>query len=192
MLRKGLAAMLLCGAIAFSAQGAEAQDEAFNIGTTYVGPTIGLGGLGSASMAFGGRFERGIKKIPDLGSGTLGILFSFDYYSWSSSGTFSGTTWDSSVKYIPLGATANYHFPLENKKIDPFVGIGLGYQIVSTSCNYTGAGFSYDCGSGSYNSSLYFIGRAGGQYHVNQNVGIYADVGAGAATLSIGAMWRLQ
>jgi hypothetical protein len=161
-----------------AAQPASAQ-EGFQVGYTDIGPTIGLGGIGSASLAIGGRFERGIKTMPDLGNGIIGVMVGADYYSWSSFGF--------SYSYIPVGATANYHFKLENNnKIDPFLGLGLGFQIYS--CSYEGIGGDLCSGS----SALYFIGRAGARYFLNEKLALYADAGAGAATLSVGATFRLQ
>ena len=149
------------------------NSSAFSVGYTDVGPTLGLGGLGSAGISFGGRFERGLKALPDLGNGVLGFQVSVDYYSYNN--RFGGT--DYGFSFIPIGATANYHFALENKKVDPFIGAGLGFLVTNTS--YVG----------SYNSGLYFIGRAGVRYFWKPNMALYADLGAGAATLNAGLMF---
>jgi hypothetical protein len=168
-----------------TAQARPASPQAFAMGYTDIGPTIGLGGLGSASAAFGGRFERAIKPLPDMGNGMLGIQAGVDYYSWSS-GNIGGYSW--SYKYIPVGVTANYHFALEDKRFDPFVGLGLGYNVVS--CNWSGPNTVVDdCG---YSSGIYFIGKAGARYFFNPKMAAYGDVGAGAATLNLGLMFRLQ
>ena len=143
-----------------------------------IGPTIGLGGIGSASLAIGGRLEKGIRTLPNMGNGILGIQASFDYYSYGES------FYD--YRYIPLGVTANYHFVIENSpKIDPFIGLGLGYSILS--CDFTGIGVDV-CP----NSGIYFIGRLGGRYYFQERIAAYADVGAGAATLNVGLMFRLS
>jgi hypothetical protein len=156
-----------------------AAQEGFTVGHTDIGPTIGLGGIGDASLAFGGRFERGFRALPELGDGILGFQLGADYYSWSS-GPYS---WS----YIPIGATANYHFVLENnRKIDPFLGLGLGYTIIS--CDWDDFGGFDLCP----NSSLYFIGRAGVRYFFADRIAAYGDVGAGAATLNVGLMFKLQ
>jgi outer membrane protein W len=82
--------------------------------------------------------------------------------------------------------TANYHFQLEdNEKFDPFLGLGLGYQIIS--CDYDGIG-SDICS----NSALYFIGRVGARYFLNEKFAAYADAGAGGATVNVGVTLRLQ
>ncbi|MDZ7629875.1 MAG: hypothetical protein U5K74_00605 [Gemmatimonadaceae bacterium] len=148
------------------------------LGYTDVGAVVGLGNIGSASVAFGGRFERVFKKLPDLGDGLLGIGVSADVYSFD----FGPGT----LRYIPIGATANYHFKLDPKnKLDAFLGAGLGFQSISCSGPQ---GFA--CSG--FNSGLYFIGRAGGRYFLKPNLALYADAGAGAATVSIGVTFKLK
>lgn len=154
------------------------------LGYTDVGAVVGLGGLGGASIAFGGRFERIFKALPDMGDGLLGIQVGVDWWSWNYD-YFGGN--NTSVSYIPIGVTANYHFKMENRKFDPFVGAGLGYQIVNASCVYQGVDY---CGS--YSSEIYFIVKGGIRYFMNPSTALYADVGAGAATLNVGAMFRLK
>jgi hypothetical protein len=150
----------------------------FGVGYTDIGPVIGLGGIGDAGLSIGGRFEHGFKPLPDLGDGVLGIQAGFDWYSYDL-GVFG------SISYIPIGVTANYHFKMDNAKFDPFLGLGLGYYIVSTpSCG------TFGCGS--YNSGIYFIGRAGARYFMNPNIALYADAGTGAGALHLGAMFKLK
>jgi hypothetical protein len=155
----------------------------FAVGYTDIGPVIGLGGLNGASASFGGRFEHGFKNLPDLGNGTLGIQAAFDYYSWSSNFANYGF----SYKYIPIGVTVNYHFKLDEPKIDPFIGAGLGYNIVS--CDGTGAFSNFSCG---YSSGIYFIGRVGARYFFAPKMAVYADAGAGGAALNLGLMFKIQ
>jgi outer membrane protein W len=112
-----------------------------------------------------------------MGNGILGLEASFDYYSWS--------TLSYSWKYIPIGVTANYHFKVSEPKIDPFVGLGLGYRIIT--CDFAGLG-----GNACSNSAIYFIGRAGARYFFSPKMAAYGDVGAGAATLNVGVMFKLN
>ncbi len=152
-----------------------ADSGGFGPGYTDVGPTVGLGGLGGASLSIGGRLEHGFKPLPNLGNGVLSGQVGFEYYHYSNFG--AGFT------YIPIGVTANYHFHIEsNVKIDPFLGLGLGYRIVTTSYN----------GLGSYSASgVYFVGRAGLRYFLNDKIAAYGDVGAGAAAIDLGIMFKL-
>ena len=172
--------LIAIGCIALAAQPAAAQAKGgapmFGVGYTDIGPVVGLGGIGDASASFGGRFEHAIKTLPDMGNGILGIEAGFDYYSWSNA-FFS-------YKYIPIGVTANYHFKVDAPKFDPFVGLGLGYRIIS--CSYSGVGDLCN------NSAIYFIGRAGARYFFNPKMALYGDVGAGAATINIGLMFKMH
>ena len=177
-MRKALGTLAAVVALSTTALTASAQNP-FIPGYTDVGPTIGLGNIGDAGLSIGGRFERGLRPLPDLGNGVLGLMVSAEYYSWDNP-FFSYT-------YIPIGVTANYHFNLEGSpKLDPFVGLGLGYQVIT--CDVKGSSFDFGCDD----SAIYFIGRAGARYFFRPNLALYGDVGAGAATLSVGLMFKLR
>ena len=179
---------MLAGAVAVAVllalpmQRAQAQVA---LGYTDVGGVLGLGNVGNATISFGGRFEHVFRKLPDIGDGLLGIGVSADFYSYSSrSGQYS-----SSVKVVPIGATVNYHFKIDpKKKLDAFIGAGLGYQVIS--CSYNGPGVTgvNFCSNG----TVYFIGRIGGRYFLKPNMALYADAGAGSATLSVGLTFKLR
>lgn len=162
-------------ALAAQAQGG-ATTSIFKQGYMDIGPTIGLGGIGDAGIAFGGRFERGIKSLPDLGNGVLGIEASVDI--WSYNNRYLGSAYD--FRYTNIGVTANYHFNVKsNPKVDPFLGLGLGNSSVST--DFTGG----------YSSGIYFIGRAGVRYFMKPRLALYADAGAGASTLNVGVTFGI-
>ena len=183
--RKAAQMMTALACVATTAQLASAQARSsvsgFSPGYNDIGFVIGLGGLGGASLSFGGRFEHAVKALPDLGHGVLGIEAAFDYYAWSGGSGLGSYTW----KYIPIGVTANYHIKLDDPTFDPFIGLGLGYQIIT--CTAPGYPNGY-CS----NSNLYFIGRLGARYFFSPSLAGYLDVGAGAATLNIGLMFRLM
>ncbi len=146
-------------------------------GYSDIGFVLGIGDIGNASLAFGGRYENVFKNLPDLGNGMLGFMVSADVYSNSRR--------NGNIRYIPVGATMNYHFRLDpSNKLDLFLGAGLGFRSVS--CNNFGVD---DCG---YNSGLYVIGRAGGRYFLKPNLALYGDLGPGASTLNLGLMFKLQ
>lgn len=161
-----------------SALQASAQDG-FTVGHTDAGPIIGLGGLGGADFAVGGRYEVGVKQLPDLGNGVLGIQGAVDYYN--ANYDFLG---DDSFTYIPISVVANYHFNLKNKKIDPFLGLGLGYLYARYDCGTF-------CGSAS-TGGVYLVGRLGMRYFMKPKMAFYADVGAGAASLDVGLVFKLK
>lgn len=148
-------------------------------GYSDVGVVLGFGNLGNANIAFGGRYENIFKKLPDLGNGLLGFELSADVYSYRNSGA--------AFRYIPVGATMNYHFPIDPKnKVDLFLGAGLGFQIISCTLE-DGGNFCRG-----FNSGLYVIGRAGGRYFFKPNLALYGDLGAGAATINLGLTFKLK
>lgn len=154
----------------------------FHAGYTDIGPVIGLGGIGGASLAIGGRFEHGIQSLPSLANGTLGIQVGLDYWSWSRVVERpAGVFFSERITYLPIGATFNYHFKLDEPKLDPFVGLGLGYDIINCSG-------SIACD----NSGLYLIARGGIRYFMSPSLALYGDVGAGAAALNLGLMFKMQ
>jgi hypothetical protein len=170
-------AVLATTSLEAGAQGA-APSGAIGVGYSDVAGVLGLGGIGEASIALGARYEKIIRALPDMGDGLLGIRVGVDWYSFS----INAGNQDFSWSYIPVSASANYHFKMENKKFDPFVGAGLGFYIVSEPSGYSGPGF---------NSGLYFVGVIGMRYFLNENMAFYADAGAGAGALHVGLSWKL-
>jgi hypothetical protein len=166
-------AVLATSSLEAGAQGA-ATNGGIAVGYSDIAAVVGLGGLGEASIAFGGRYEKIIKALPDMGDGLLGIRAGVDFYTFS----VQNYSWS----YIPVSVSANYHFKMDNKKFDPFVGAGLGFYIVSEPSGYPGPGF---------NSGLYFIGVVGMRYFLSDNMAFYADAGAGAGALHVGLSWKL-
>ena len=146
-------------------------------GYSDIGFVLGIGDIGNASLAFGGRYENVFKNLPDLGNGMLGFEVSADIYTVSRD--------RGNIRYIPVGATTNYHFRIDpSNKVDLFLGAGLGFRSISCS-NFVES----DCGS---SSGLYLIGRAGGRYFLKPNLALYGDLGPGASTLNLGLMFKLQ
>lgn len=178
-----LAGMLSVG----GASVVSAQDEGFKATTTDIGAVIGVGGISGAGVGFGGRFEKGFKELPHLRDGVLGIGISADVYSFGQ--TFSNIA-GYDYKIIPIAATVNYHVRLDNRKIDPFFGAGLGYERVSVSgpsCIFIGVNLC----DNAYSSGIYFVGHAGIRYYWRSKVALYADVGSGAGSLHIGLTYKL-
>jgi opacity protein-like surface antigen len=165
-----------------------AQDGAFTNGHMDVGPTIGFGGI-SGGTAFGGRFEKGFKELPNLGNGVLGLQVSVDYYNYDYGNDFFFNG-DHGISVLPISVLVNYHIHLNNQKLDPFVGAGIGYERVSSNFDCEtifGTGFNCDFSS----NSMYFAGRAGIRYFFQPRMALYADVGAGAASMNVGLMFKI-
>lgn len=174
MFRRSIPGLTVVAALALTVRPAAAQ---IGVGYMDVGMTVGMGNVSDASVAFGGRFEKIIQTLPDMEDGLLGIQFGATYYSQAN------PYFDR--KHVPVGVTANYHFRVVESRVDPFLGVGLGYEVIR--CRYKGL-FTAGCNG----SAAYFIGRAGVRYFFSPAMAGYADIGAGGAPLNIGAMFKLR
>jgi hypothetical protein len=184
-----LMTLLVCALSVVGASVASAQDEGFTVTTTDVGPVIGVGGLSGSGVGVGGRFEKGFKQLPNLKNGVLGIGVSLDYYSFGNS---IGSTVGFDFKAVPIAVTVNYHYPLADKKLDPFFGAGLGYEHFSVggpSCNVGGIDI---CDNAGYGSGVYVVLHGGIRYFWRPKLALFADVGSGTGSLHLGIMFKLS
>ena len=140
----------------------------------YLGPSIGLSFLGSAPQ-FGVNYEYGM-DIENFGRVGIGGIFRY----WSYSEDYYDGKW--SYTDVLIGAQGNYHFILENRLVDPWVGITLAYDAGSVSWDGPG-GFNYLIPT----SGGFFLGiDAGARYWVSPTVAISGRIGYGS--LSYGAL----
>jgi hypothetical protein len=163
--------MALIGSAAIMTNEAAAQ---FGTKQKYLGVHVGVSGVGSAAaLGLNGEVAYNDK---------IGIGAWFD--TWSYGETFTGGEWN--VRYVALAGTGAYHFPVKsNPKIDPFLGLAVGYFVVSTSSDV--GGFSYD-GSG---SRIFIGGFGGARYHFKPNMSGVARLGFGAAYLTLGLDFKM-
>jgi hypothetical protein len=173
-------ATALCAAATLHAQATTSSvKDGFVTGPLYIGARVWAGGLeGDGSIAFGGMAEKGFTKPGDYGPGIISGGASVDYYSWSNR-FFS-------YNYIPVTVFSNYNFVLKNKKLSPYVGLGLGYGIVSSSVE--GAGLGLGDALGNY---TYFAAQFGGRYFVSDRLALQAHAGVGVGAISVGATFRM-
>ncbi len=173
MNRKLLMVALSSAVLVFAAPKAHAQ---FANGGNYFGPHIGLSGVGSA-ISFGLDYEHGVTPVGQVGPGMIGIGGVFDYFSFGDAGLYGKWT------YIDLGVTGMYHFVLNDRKWDPFVGLVLGYEIVSWSWNSGYGGYDFVSPTA---GGMVFGGSAGIRYFFNNNWSAQARVGFGISILNVG------
>jgi hypothetical protein len=151
--------------------GAEAQ---YAMGQKYLGVHIGVSGVGSTA-ALGVNGEISYNDRISIGAWADTWSYGEDFatglgaYSWN-------------VRYIALAGTGAYHFPIESTpKLDPFLGLALGYFVVSTSAEGAG-GVDY-----AGDASRIFLGGFGGaRYFFKENLSGVARVGFGASYLTLG------
>jgi len=150
-----------------------AASAQFGPDQTYLGAHLGVSGVGSAA-AIGVNGEVGYDENITIG----GWL---DTWSYGERFTYSGGggSWD--VRYVALAATGSYHFLVEdNPKVDPFVGVAVGYYIVSTSGSVSGLAYT---GSA---SRLFVGGYGGARYFFRPDLAGVARVGFGSTYLTLG------
>jgi hypothetical protein len=140
---------------------------------------VGLSFLGS-TFQFGANYEYGLK----MDFGTIGVGGLFRY--WSYSEKFSSGKW----KYtdILIGAQGNYHFKLENDKIDPWAGLVLAYNGGSVKWDGPLATFPKPSHGG-----LFLGVHAGGRYWFSPTMAVSGRFGLGTlsyGSLDIGLDWK--
>ena len=147
-------------------------------GQKFLGAHLGVAGVGSA-VSVGVNGEVAYNDRITIGGFADTWGYGEDY-----SCSFGTTSWD--VRYIAVAGTGAYHFPIEsNPKVDPFVGVGVGYYIVSSQTTAQGVTFSGD-------SSRLFVGGFGGvRYHFGETVSGVARLGVGSSYLSLGLDWGM-
>lgn len=165
------AAALVAALTTFSPASADAQ---FVEGGRYAGFHLGMSGVGSTA-AFGGQGEIAYNENISIGAW-------FDYWSYGETYTFSGFTTDWSTRYVSLAGTGAYHFPIENNpKLDPFLGVAVGYYIVSTSTSDSNGGVYSGDGS-----RMFVGGHAGVRYFFKPTMSGVARLGVGSSYLTLG------
>ena len=108
---------------------------------------------------------------------------------------YSSSTYDYSFFYtyklkytdFVIGPRGEYHFNINNEKIDLYGDAILAYDIGTV--KYTGPA-GYDNYNHSTGSGLWFGIGAGARYHFNNNWGVYGELGYGLAVLNIGVNYR--
>ncbi len=175
--RLSISVVFILLVIGFSVQTATAQ---FSNGKNYVGPHLGLSGIGS-TLTLGLDYERAITNPGEAGPGIIGIGGLFDYYSYSEDYFADAGTWT----YIDFGISGMYHFVLDNNKWDPFVGLVLGYEIASWKWKNSYYG-SYSPTAGGFTLG----GSAGIRYFFDDNWAAQARIGFGFYILAVGVDYK--
>jgi hypothetical protein len=125
-----------------------------------------------------------IAKLPFSVGGLVGFTsseYKYDYASWGS--------YKYNYSIIALGARLGYHFNLDVKNLDTYVGTMLGYYIVSAS--YSGTGIYSSSGGSAGASTFAWGGYAGARYFFTKNIGAFAELGAGFTYVTGGLSFKL-
>ena len=152
------------------------SQQYFEAGKSYVGPSIGLSFLGS-TPEFGANYEYGMK----MEFGTIGIGGLFRYWGYSEEWGYG------SFKYtnILIGAQGNYHLKMDpGSKLDPYVGIILGYD--ASSAKWTGGATYFGFEPSATSGGLVLNAHGGCRYFISPTMALVGSIGYGS--LSYGAL----
>ncbi len=185
-----LSIAVLLGSVRTSQAQYDIGDNVLNVGVG-LGSTL-LGGYSgynsSQTPAIGLSFEHGTWELGDgivsLG-GFLGYKSIKDEYQYLS----YKQTWK--WTYTIIGIRGAYHFPLDNEKLDLYLGAMLSYNILNF--KYTDTDPSYNSSfdySGGYGSAAGFTGFGGIRYYLSDNFGLNAELGYGIAYLTLGVSFK--
>ena len=145
----------------------------FNAGDWYVAPRVWLAGVDGGAVALGASIEKAITDPQGDDDGLWSVGVDFDYYTYKYAGLVN-------LSVLPIGTVLNYHFALENARIDPYIGAGLGYSVVTVS----GGGASVR------QSGAFFQSQLGVRYFVTDATAIGAHVGTGIGNIAVSLTLR--
>jgi hypothetical protein len=166
----------------------QAQESMFNLGDKTVNLGIGLG----TTLYSGTYYSRGFppvsisyeQAIKDdiLEKGVIGVGGYLGYTSYK----YDYLGWGYKYSNIVFGAGGFFHYPLIDK-LDTYIGVLLGYNIVSANEFGTNPGWDYSSTSGGF----VFSGFVGARYFFTEKFAAFAQVGYGIAYLTLGVSIRL-
>jgi len=131
-------------------------------------------------LAFKYEFAVSPKFSAGLYIGYISTELNYDY---GGIGLNSNTTYD----YYNISGFSNYHFPVKSKKLDPYVGIMLGYQALSTDTEHDYTDYTTSAAAG----GVIWGAQVGANYYFSKGVGVFAELGYGVAILNVGLALRL-
>ncbi|HMR17660.1 MAG TPA: hypothetical protein PKA53_00045 [Sphingobacterium sp.] len=161
------AVLAACVSTASMAQSYEKGDNLLNVG-------VGLGG--SLGMPIGLSYEHGFS---DKISGGAYVGYA------SKSENFGAWSWK--WTYMLAAARASYHFDFNVDKLDPYLGVILGYNYAKGEWEGGGAG----AWTGADAGGVVYGGHAGARYFLSPKFGLFAEVGYGLGNLNVGLTFKL-
>ena len=89
------------------------------------------------------------------------------------------TNYEWKYSYTIIGIRGGYHFAVKNPKLDPYVGLLLGYNVASVDLgDFNGAEPSV--------GGIAYSGYLGARYRFSEKMGVFAELGYGISYLQLG------
>jgi hypothetical protein len=182
------AVCLLALVTLFGTAPASAQN-AFSLHDKVISGGIGFGAIAgyfgtSTTPPLWVAFETGL-PLEEIKKLTIGGIVGYS----GSSEDFYYAKW--SYTYIFIGVTGNYHFLEHNEKLDAYAGLGLGYDIVSSSVEYKAgysqlSQYSYSAGASFFQYDFHL----GARYYFTPKFGVMAELGYGFGLFRVGVAYK--
>ncbi|MDP3442668.1 MAG: hypothetical protein Q8T08_07360 [Ignavibacteria bacterium] len=153
----------------------------YQIEKHYFGPSLGLSFLGSVpQIGFNYEYGLNVKDFGDIGVG--GIL-----RYWAHNEGFFGGEW--SYTNFLLGAQGNYHFKINNPKVDLWGGLVLALQTGSVEYKGSNANIYVKPSYG----GLWMALQGGCRYWMSSDFALVGRLGLGTlsySSLEFGVDWK--
>jgi len=166
----------------------QAQESMFNLGDKVVCLGIGLG----STLYSGSYYTRGFppvslsynQAVKDdiLEKGVIGIIGSVGYSSYK----YDYLGWGYRYTNIFFGGGGTFHYPVLDK-LDTYVGLMLGYNIVTANEFGTPTGWDYSSSS----SRFVFVSFVGARYYFSEQFAAFAQLGYGISYFTFGVCIKL-
>lgn len=152
------------------------------------------------SASFAQTYSKGDKLLNvgiGLGGGfgtPIGISYEHGFTDKISGGAYAaysqetvpfGFGGDFKYSYILAAARASYHFDFGVEKLDPYLGVLLGYNVASVKWSNGTLPPGTSSGSG-----VIYGGHAGARYLFSEKMGVFAEAGYGVGTLNVGLTFK--
>lgn len=181
--------LLLPAALILMTATVQAQ-ETFSKGDQLISGQIGIG----SGLAVSATYENCVKSglfTTEKGSIGVGGYVGYLHYSdnYSTGGSYYGDTYKTDWNYnnIILGVRGNLHYEFIDR-LDSYVGLMLGYEIVNSSSSVKGGGESI---SGDFDTSGFaFSLHLGTRYYFTDNFAAGIEIGYGVAYANVGVAYK--
>ncbi|MDT8432945.1 MAG: hypothetical protein RQ746_15605 [Bacteroidales bacterium] len=170
-----------------------AQDNMFTLKDNVVNLGVGIGSIYGSGIYSNTTippvsisFETAIKdEVLEKGVIGVGAYLGYTSYRWKN--TYSNIEYGWKYSNIVVGARGSFHYPLLDK-LDTYLGVMLGYNIVSSSSFGTNVGtYDYTPDAG----SIAFSGYVGSRYYFSDSFFGFLELGYGISYLNLGIGLKL-